>query len=113
MITYVAAQVDFDWARSLRHRVVSWVARLPHLLFFEDEKELTGVHDRVKLTQGLTFTIGPQDVENAANNASKHLQRLLTFNVLWRGERTQKLGKLLSRIYIFQLCQNVAEFVGG
>ena len=45
MITDVATQVDFDRARGLRHSVVTGMTRLSHLFFFEDEEELTGVHD--------------------------------------------------------------------
>ena len=70
MITYIATQVDFDWARSLRHSVVSGMARLSHLFFFEDKEKLAGVHDWIQFSQGLTFPIGPQDVENATNNAA-------------------------------------------
>jgi len=62
MIVDVAAEIDFNRACAAMHLDV---------LFFEDEEELTCVHNGVQLSQSLSLSIRPKDVEHAPNDATK------------------------------------------
>ena len=81
MIVYVAAEIDFDRACAAVHLGV---------LFFEDEKELTCVHDWVQLSQSLSLSIRPKDVEEAPNNATKRWKDIFTFDISWWSESLKK-----------------------
>ena len=69
------------------------------------------MHDGVKLAEGLGFSIGPEDVKHAADDATERGETLLIVYDLRRSEGLEELLELLARLHILELRQDVSELV--